>query len=138
MSTNPSSTKVLNNHKPPDCDKSGGNDLDASDSAYTPSLGRTMGRNSRIQTNCAVPLCGTSPTPPQLFSLPPLYPESPLYLGTPLSPTASTASISWKDDTAVPKEWPSLADTSENGVQGPGEEGGVGGLPKVEDRKSVV
>ena len=94
MSTNPSSTKVLHNHKPPDCDKSGGDDLDASNSVYTPSLERTMGRNSRTRTNCAVPLCGTSPTPPQLSSLPPSYPESPLYSETPLSPAVSTASIS--------------------------------------------
>ena len=135
MSTNPSSTKVLNNHKLPDCDKNGGDDPDASDSVYTPSLERTMGRNSRTRTSCAVPLYGTSPTPPRLSSLPPSYPESPLSPKTTLSPDASTASTSWKDDTAVPKEWPSLADILENGVWGPGEEGGVGGLPRAESNQ---
>ena len=133
--TNSRSTKVLDNHKLLDYDKSEGGDLDASGSAYTPSLERTRGCNSGTRTSCDVPLYGTSPTPPQPASLPPSYPESPLYSKTPLSPAASTASIAWKDDTAVPKEWPSLADTSENGVWGPGEEGGVGGLPKAESNQ---
>ena len=134
-STNFRSTKVLDNHKPPDYDKSEGDDLDASYSVYTPSLERTMGCNSCTRTNCDAPLCGTSPIPPQLPSLPPSYPESPLYSGSPLLPSASTVSTSWKDDTAVPKEWPSLADISETGVWGPGEEGGVGGLPKAESNQ---
>ena len=94
-----------------------------------------MGHNSGTQTSCDAPIYDASPIPPQLASLPPSYPDSPLYSETPLSPAASTASTSWKDDTAVPKEWPSLADISENSVPGLGEEGGVGGLPKAESNQ---
>ena len=47
-STNSSSTKVLDNRKPPGYDKNGADDPDASDSVYTPLLEKTMGHNSRI------------------------------------------------------------------------------------------
>ena len=51
-STNSSSTKVLDNRKPLGYNRNGADDPDASDSVYTPSLEKTMGCNSRIQTNC--------------------------------------------------------------------------------------
>ena len=133
--TNCRSTRVLDNHKLQGSYRNEEDDLDASGSVYTPSWERTMGRNSRTRTNCGAPLCDASPIPPQLASLPPSYPDSPLYSKTPRSPASSIASTSWKDDTAVPKEWPSLVDTLVNGVWGPGEEGGVGGLPKVESNQ---
>ena len=129
------STKVLDNHMLLDYDKNGGDDQDASDSPYRPLPEKTKGHNSDTRTSCGAPKYDASLTPPQPASLLPSYPESPQYSETPLSPSASIASTSWKDDTAVPKEWPSLADTSENGVRGPGEEGGVGGLPKVESNQ---
>ena len=131
-STDFRSTKVLDNHRLLDFDKNEGDDQDASCSPYKPLPGKTKGHSSDTQISCDVPLYGTSPTPPQPASLPPSYPESPRCSETPLLPAASIASTSWKDNTAVPKEWTSLPDTSVNSVLGPGEEGGVGGLPKAE------
>ena len=134
-STNSRSTKVLDNHKLLDFYRNGEDDQDASNSPYKPSREKTKGHNSDTRTSCGAPKYDASPTPPQPASLPPSYPESPRSLGTPLSPAASTASTSWKVDTAVPKEWTSLADTSVNGVLGPEEEEGVGGPPKAESNQ---
>ena len=130
--TNFRSTKVLDNHKLLDYDKNGEDDQDASDSPYIPSPEKTKRHNSDTQTSCGAPKYDASPTPPQPASLPPSYPESPLSGETPLLPASSTAATSGKVDTAVPKEWTSLADTSVNGVWGPEEEEGVGGSPKAE------
>ena len=110
------STRTLGNHKLQDYSKNVGDDQDASCSPYTPSLEMTRGCSSRTRTNCAAPLYDASPTHPQLPSLPPLYPDSPLSGETPLWPTSSTAKSSWKDNITVPKELPSSADTLVNGV----------------------
>ena len=115
--TNSSSTKALDNHMPQDSYKNGGDGQDASYSPCKPSPERTRGHNSDTRTSCGALLYDASPTPPQLFSLPPSYPESPLYTETPLLPAVSIAATSWKDDTAVPKESPSPADTSVNSCQ---------------------
>ena len=120
------STSNLDNHKLLDCNRNEGDDQDASYSPYKPSLETTKGHNSHNQTNCDVPICGASLTPPQPCSLPPSYPLSPLSPGTWQWWPSSIALTSWKDDTAVPKESPSPADTSVNGVWGPGEKGGEG------------
>ena len=133
--TNSSSTKVLDNHMPQDSYKNGGDGQDASYSPCKPLPEKTKDHNSDTRTSCGALLYDASPTPPQLFSLPPSYPESPLYTETPLLPAVSIAATSWKDDTAVPKEWTSPDNTSENGVPGSGEEGGVGGLPKAESNQ---
>ena len=133
--TNFRSTKVPDNHKLQGSYRNGEDDQDASDSPYKPSQEKTKHHNSDTRIGCDAPKYDASPTPPQPASLPPSYPESPLSPGIPLSPTASTASTSWKVDTAVPKEWTSLANTSVNGVLGPEEEEGVGGPPKAESNQ---
>ena len=119
MPTQLESTSNLGNHKLQDCDRNEGDDQDASGSPYKPSPETTMGHNSHTQTNCDALLCGASPTPPQPTSLPPSYPESPLSEETPLWPTSSTAENSWKDNTTVPKESTSPANTSVNGIDPP-------------------
>ena len=133
--TNFRSTRVLDNHKLQGSYRKGEDDQDASDSLYKPLWEKTKHHNSDTQIGCDAPKYDASPTPPQPASLPPSYPESPLSPGIPLLPAASTASTSWKVDTAVPKEWTSLADTSVNGIWGPEEEEGVGGPPKAESNQ---
>ena len=132
------STSTLGNHKLQDYSKNVGDDQDASCSPYKPSPEMTTGCNSRTRTNCGALLYDASPTHPQPASLPPSYPESPLSGETPLLLTSSTAVTSWKDNTAIPKESTSPADTSVNGVWGPGEEGGEGEPPKAASNQPVT
>ena len=80
------STSILDNHKLQDFDKNVEDDQDAPCSPYTPSLEMTRGHNSRTRTNCGAPLYDAFPIHPQLASLPPLYPDSPLFGETPLLP----------------------------------------------------
>ena len=83
MPTQLESTNYLDNHKPLDCDRNEGDNQDASCSPYKPALEMTMGHNSHNQINCDALLCGASGAPPQLPSLPPSYPDSPLLPRTP-------------------------------------------------------
>ena len=133
--TDSTSTKALDNRMLLDYDRNEEDDQDASDSPYKPLPERTKGHNSDTRISCGASKYDASPTPPQPASLPPLYPESPLSGETPLLPASSTVATSEKVDSAAPKEWTSLADTSVNGVWGLEEEEGVGGPPKVESNQ---
>jgi hypothetical protein len=121
------STSYLDNHMLLGSYKHVKDDPDDTDYPYTPSPGKTKGRNGDNQTYCDAPLSDASLTPLPTASLPPPYPDSPPTPGSLIWPPSSIASSDEKDDTAVLKERDGHSDDTaecgEWGLEGGGVEG---------------